>query len=327
MIERFAAFIEQHDLYIITTHDPADADGLGTEMVFACILRERGKQFRIINAGPVPQQFTFMDPEGIIEQWDNEKHGALPECAALLIVDTAEEDNIGCMKEAVLKSREVFIIDHHQPSPNGKGVSFSGIIDPTASSACELAVELAEAAGIALDSRAAWAAYTGIVFDTGSFAYSKTGLRTFKAALKLLELGVNPGMVHHHLCENASTGTLLLQKKAISGMTLHCQDRVAVQLLRREDFAETGAGPNDTDGFVNVPLKSREIAVSIMLKEPPEGGVRCSLRSKGALNVAEIARNFGGGGHINAAGFKSNLDIERALAIVLEKITGYLDKP
>jgi len=321
MTEKLTAFIERHDLFILTTHDPADADGLGAELVIACVLRGSGKEFKIINSGPVPEQFAFMDKRGIIERWDHLKHDALPERAAVIMLDTADLHNIGQMRDFVCRAKEVFIIDHHEIL---SASFFAGICDPTAASTCELAVELAVAAGVTLDLDTAFAAYTGMIFDTGFFAYQKTGPRSFRAAVTLLELGVNPNEAYRTLCENSTARSLLLQKRAFAGLELHCDGRVASQILRQEDFAETGAVNDDADGFVNVPLRAREIAVSVIVKESRKGKVKCSLRSKGNLDVSKIAHDFGGGGHVNAAAFKSDMNIDQTLALVLTKITGYL---
>jgi phosphoesterase RecJ-like protein len=317
MIEKLDTFLQKHDFFILTTHDPADADGLGAQMVFACILRQRGKQFRIINASPIPDIFRFMDPQGLVELWDEEKHRELPKKAGVFLLDTAEENHLGDMKDVVLRAKEVFVLDHHEPNPDSL---FSGITDSAVASTCELAVEVAQTVGAVLDPQTALAAYTGIIFDTGSFAYSKTSVRTFRAALALIDAGANPHEAYRKLCENAPTGALLLQKRAFSGMAFHFRGRVASQVLRKEDFAETGTVPDDTEGFVNVPLKSRDILVSFLLKES-KGKTKCSLRSKGSIDVAEIARSFGGGGHVNASGFKTNMDVDKTLETVLEKIS------
>jgi phosphoesterase RecJ-like protein len=317
-------FIGRHDTIILTTHDPADADGLGAEQIMACILRQHGKNFRIINASATPQHFEIMDPQRIIEQWDDEQHKGLPEQTGMILLDTADVDNTGIMKEAVCRAKEVLVIDHHEPKP---GVSFEGISESSAASTCELTVALAEALNTSIDPQAAFAAYIGIAYDTGFFAYPKTGPRTLRAALKLLEHGVEPNEVYRLLHENTSVGALLLQQRAIASMTLHCKNRVAVQVLRLDDFTAAGALPEDTDGLVNFPLKTRDIVVSLMIKEAQDGRTRCSLRSKGAVNVAKIAQEFGGGGHINASAFKSKMDIEQTLAAVLAKIPEHLDKP
>ena len=322
MVEKLLELVNRHDFFILTTHDPADPDGIGAQMVLSCILRNEGKQFRLINANPMPEQFRFMDPLGQMESWDGEKHGALPEQGALIIVDTADEYNIGCMREVFCRSREVFVLDHHESKPHAP---ILGIYDPGYASTSELAVELAQTMNVTLDSITAFAAYLGIVYDTGFFAYPKTGPKTFRTALALVEQGVNPNEGFTQLCQNTPTRVMLLQKKALASMTLHHGNKTATQVLRTEDFIETGASPEDTDGFVNFPLKSRDVVVSFFLKEMPDKKIRCSLRSKGTINVANIAHDFDGGGHVNAAGFKSDMDIEQTLAKALAKIAGLLD--
>jgi phosphoesterase RecJ-like protein len=320
MIEELTAFIERHELIILTTHDPADVDGIGAQMVMACVLRERGKKFRIINASAIPKHISSLDPKGLVEQWDNEEHGLLPEQSGLLMVDTADERTMGQMREIIGRFKEVFVIDHHETK-----ASFGGLSDPSAASTSEMTVELAGEMGVPIDPQAAYAAYAGIAYDSGFFAFPKTGPRTFRSAITLFELGVKPNEVYLQLRENARVASLLLQKKSIAGMTLHCDNRVAVQTLRLEDFAEAGALPEESEGFVNFPLRAKDIIVSLLLKETQEGKLRCALRSKGKVNVAKIAQELNGGGHLNAAGFKSELDINQTLSAALEKIARHLD--
>lgn len=322
MCENFISFIEGHDFFILTTHDPPDADGLGAQMIIASILRERRKQYRIINASPVPQNYRFMDPYGLIEQWNDAKHWEMPEQSAMFMIDTADLHNTGHMREIICRAREVFVIDHHD---HNSGFSFPGICDATAASASEIALEIAADMGVTLDQQTAFAAYIGIAYDTGFFSYPKTGPRTFKAALSLIELGVKPNEVHRYLRENASTAALMLQKKAFAGLQLLFGGKLALQILRLEDFTETGTLPEDADGLVNVPLRARDIVVSLLVKESEDGKIRCSLRSKGDIDVSLIARNLGGGGHVNAAGLKSDLGIDRTLELVLALISRQLE--
>jgi len=323
MFEKVLSFFEKYQSFILTTHDPADADGLGAELVFAAILKKYGKTFRIINASAVPALFRFMDRGGLVEQWNDEEHGSLPEQSALVILDTSDEYYIGAMKETLKSVREAFAFDHHDPNPRAK---LSGMIDASAASTSELAVELALLAGADLDQKTAMAAYTGIVYDTGFFGYPKTSLRTFKAAVKTLEWGAQPNYVYRQLMENVSSSTLLLQKRAFSTLQLYDSGRIAAQMLRKEDLEAVGANFEDSETFVNMPLKSKEVEVSVMIKETPEGEVRCSLRSRGKVNVSKIAQDFGGGGHLTAAGFKSNFSLEETMQKLLADVRARLDK-
>jgi len=324
MFDELKSFIERNFHIILTTHDPADADGLGAEIVFARILQQMKKQFRIINGSPIPASFKFMDKFNLIETWDKDKHDSLPEISAILMLDTADLHHTGHMREVICRAADVFVFDHHESNAN---VSFSGICDSKAASTSELAVEFAEEAGIELDTQTAYAAYAGIAYDTGFFAYQKTGRRTLKAALSLLDVGVNPGGVYKWLHENASIEALMLQKKAIASLKLHFNNRVAVQVLRSNDFTEVGASSEDTEGLVNIPMRAKDILISLLIKEMPDGKIRCSLRSKDNVNVSKIAHDFGGGGHINAAGFKSDLTVEKIIEITMLIISRHLNLP
>ncbi|MDR0290266.1 MAG: bifunctional oligoribonuclease/PAP phosphatase NrnA [Treponema sp.] len=323
MVDKLINFIAKHDSFILTTHDPPDADGLGAQMVLACILKEWNKQFKIINASPTPEQFKFMDPQGMVECWNNENHWTMAEQSTLFMLDTADEEMLGQMKDVFSMAEEVFVIDHHEPKPHAP---MQGIIDSSAASTCEMVVKMAESTGIKLDYQAAFAAYAGIAYDTGFFAYPKTTPGTLYAAMTLMALGAKPNEIFHRLYESSPVRSLVLQKRAIASMEFHCDNRVASQVLRQNDFVEAGALSEDTDGFVNFPLKAQEVVVSVLVKETPNK-LRCSLRSKGNINVAKIAQEFGGGGHVNASAFKSNDDVDKTLAKALAKIAEALDKP
>jgi phosphoesterase RecJ-like protein len=281
------------------------------------------KTVRIINMSPVPERFAFIDPQGLIEVWDVEKHGDIPEQSALVILDTADEFNTGGMINILPQFREVFVVDHHELRHNSL---LDGYIEPRAASTCEMIVELAESLGIAPDLYSARAAFAGISYDSGSFAYSKTSAQTLKAALLLVNMGVNPYEIYGALNESAPISALLLQKQVFSTLEIHAGGRVAVQILRKEDLHSTGANFEDAESFINIPLKSKDIVASILIKENKEGRIRCSLRSKGQVNVSKIAQYFSGGGHVMAAGFKSTLSIEETLTQVLKKIETMLDK-
>jgi phosphoesterase RecJ-like protein len=323
MQQKVLNFINRHTSIVLTTHDGPDADGIGAEILFAHILRSMNKTVRIINMSPIPERFAFMDPKGSLEVWDTEKHGDIPGQSALIIVDTADEFNTGGMIKILPKFREVFVVDHHELSHHSL---LDGYIDSGASSTCEMIVEIAESLGIVPDQDSARAAFAGIIYDSGSFAYSKTTARTFKAALFLVEAGVIPYEIYGTLNESASISALLLQKQVLSTLEIHAGGRVAVQILRKEDLKSTGANFEDAESFINIPLKSKDIIVSIIIKENSEGRIRCSLRSKGQVNVSKIAQHFSGGGHVMAAGFKSVLGIKETLTQVLGQVETMLDK-
>jgi len=317
MVDAVFDFLNRHSSLVVTTHENADPDGLGAELVFSQLAKSRGKNVRIINSGVIPEKYRFMDPENAIESWANFGK-ALDRESALVIMDTADEYNIGELRDLISYASEVFVIDHHEPSQFN---TLKGYTDPKASSACELAVELAIQAGISLTPANAIAAFAGIAYDTGFFAYSKTTLRTFKAASALVEAGAVPYDIYKEFYQKGHVGALLLEKSVLGSLEIVDQGRVAVQVLRKEFLESCHATLDDTEGFINTPLKCKDIQVSVLIKENKEGNVRCSLRSKGAVNVSKIAQSMGGGGHIMAAGFKSSKNLDETLRTVLERIS------
>jgi nanoRNase/pAp phosphatase (c-di-AMP/oligoRNAs hydrolase) len=234
-----------------------------------------------------------------------------------------KEEITGTTEAKIAKMvKETFIFDHHEPKPNS---TVTGFIDSTAASTSEIAIELACHLNVELKANVAAAAYAGIVYDSGFFAYPKTNIRTFKAALKTLEWGVVPNFVYKQLMENSSYASMLLQKQALLNLDFYTGKKIAVIILRREDYETTGAAYDENENIASIPLTTKEVEVSILLKENPEGDIHCSLRSKGMVDVSKIAQSFNGGGHFNAAGFNSSLDTEELLEKVLKVVEAHLN--
>jgi len=169
------------------------------------------------------------------------------------------------------------------------------------------------------------ALYTGIVYDSGFFAYSKTSLRTFRAAIKTLEWGADSSYVYQQLMENSSNSSILLLKQTISTLEFFHDGKIVVQITNKEDLKKCNANYEDTESFVNIPLRSKDVEVSLIVKETPEGEVRCSMRSKGKINVSKVAQEFSGGGHKTAAGFKSGSSVEETVKKVLDCIIKHFE--
>jgi phosphoesterase RecJ-like protein len=310
-------FLNRHSSLVITTHDNADPDGLGAELVFSQLAKNMKKEVRIVNSSAVSEKYRFMDPENTIESWEDFGK-TLDRNTALVILDSADEYNIGKLRDLIPYTAEVFVIDHHELN---QFHTLKGYIDPSASSTCEMAVELAMKAGICLTPANARAAFAGIAYDTGFFAFNKTTTRTFKAATLLTEAGAVPYEVYQQFNGRYNIGALRLEKTVFGSLEIVNQGKVAVQVLRKEFLENCCATMEDAQNFINTPLKCKDVQVSVLVKENREGNVKCSLRSKGEVNVSKIAQSLGGGGHVTAAGFKSSGSVDETLQIILEKIS------
>jgi phosphoesterase RecJ-like protein len=313
------AFLERHSKLVITAHETPDADALGAEFAMLRALLKLGKSSFICNADPAPENLSFVEPlhRPLVLSSEQQLPADIAE-HALLILDVNDVHNLGSVGRLVLpRVREYFIIDHHD-SDNETDLSAPNHIEQGASSTCEILYLLFQDMGVPLDLSMAQALFMGIVFDTGSFIDPKTTALTFRIAHELVALGVSPNQVYSNLYESHSLSSLVLMSHVLSSLSLHCGGRVAIQSMPRRLLEKSQARYEEADQFINIPLRSKEVRVSIFFKQNAEGLWRCSLRSKGPIDVAQIARSYGGGGHRTAAGFKCTRPTAAIQAEILE---------
>jgi phosphoesterase RecJ-like protein len=318
-LDEAAAFLKANDDFMIVSHDGPDADGLGAAYALALALRAMGKRaWPMLSDEPSPK-FAFIDKRRLFTAFASEDDLPVSVGAAtFVVVDTHDLGYLGAKTEGlVAQASRLLVIDHHEPraTPNP-----AYCLDSTASSTCEMVFYLGRILGIKPEIDAAEALFAGIVYDTGSFAWPKTSPRTFECALALTRAGVSPNAIHQRMYESSEVGALILQKMVLSSLELLCEDRVAIQVLSRSDLSASGASYEDAEDLINTPLQAGSVEVSVFFKENADGRLRCSLRSKGKVNVANIAQNFGGGGHKTASGFGCDRPLEAMKEAVLESI-------
>lgn len=314
-------FLNEKEKFILTAHETPDGDALGAEYALFRALQQMGKKVLIFNADPAPKKYTFFEPEEVFVVLKGEDQ--LPADITdyvLIILDVNDINNIGQIKNLLLpKVQEYFIIDHHDSEADTLAKNF---IAKSASSTCELLCSLFKALPITIDGPMARALYMGIVFDTGSFIYPKTTALTFKIAEELVSLGANPNEIYVNVFQSNSTSSLVLMSRVLATLKLELDEHIAIQTMTREVIIESGGKYAESDQIINIPLRSQEVQVSIFFKENLQGLKRCSLRSKGNIDVAMIAQTYGGGGHKTAAGFKC----PRPFAAIQEELLEALRK-
>lgn len=324
-VEDLAGLFQKGDLFILASHESPDADGLGAMYALYRALRKLGKNALAVISEPLSKKHAFFDPNGTFRvlgdagslETDIPEDMDISQCM-LVVLDTNDVHYAGRIADLLLdRVRSHLLIDHHE----AHGIEPENhLLAPAASSTCEIAYELIRKMGVDVELDMANALFAGIVYDTGSFGYPKTTATTFSCALDLVRLGVQPYDIHNLLYESSSVASLILSKLVLSTLKLYAQDRVAVQVMLREHLEKSGASYEESEDLINVPLRSETVLISIFFKENSNGVLRCSLRSKGSVNVAHIAQGFGGGGHKTAAGFKCVLPLEQTRKSVLDKV-------
>ena len=308
-LSKLDIFLAKYDKFVISTHESPDWDGLGGEIAMFELLKKLGKKPLIINSDATPDTFLFLDLEHDIHVMNGSY--TLPADItdyAQFVLDTNDYDNIGSAY-TVLKNkvREVFIIDHHEGEYARAG---SNIIKAEASSVCEIIYHIIQHYKGHVTPRAAQVLYAGIVLDTGSFVYPKTSPETFLIAAHLVELGVTPFFIHEQIYEQNALSSFELRGHILATMEVLHDGKMIAMKLTQEMLKETGATFTEGEPAINLPLTVKGVVASLLIKQDIHGPVKGSMRTKGDLDVATIAMENGGGGHKNAAGYKSKLSFE-----------------
>ena len=323
-LNKFYTFLENNEKFILTGHENPDGDAIGSEYALCRHIKKCGKEAEIITCENIPYKYSFIDEKKIIRIIENEDE--LPEDLekyVLIILDTNTPYNTGNIYN-YLKDRikDIFIIDHHENPDEDNAINNYNCIETDASSSCEIVYRIIKNNKINTDitEDMARAMYAGIVYDTGSFIYPKTSQMTLHIASELVKKGLKPNIIYSHMYESNSLSSLKLHSKVFSGIEFFHDHRTALQIMTKNILEKFNASYEDGDTIINIPLKCRDIKVSVFFKENNKGVLRCSLRSKDNLDVASIARSFGGGGHTTAAGFKCSEPLEIIMKKVLKEI-------
>ena len=188
----------------------------------------------------------------------------------------------------------------------------------------ELVFRLAQAAQVKLTPEIATCLYTALLTDTGAFCYGGTNACTFELAKYLVEQGADPGRIAQSVYFSSPTSKMRLLGAALS--RLQRDGAVTWMSVTRHDMERCGALDEDCEGLVNYALGIAGVEVAVFFREVANGRIRVSIRSKGAVNVAEMAEGFGGGGHECAGGFSTEGPVQAAEERVLTELRGKLPK-
>lgn len=309
---------------LVTTHVRPDGDALGSSAALVMGMRERGIDSAVLLLSHLPSKYAFLFTENRIVHHDAEAGWpaaiALSDFDALLVVDTGTWSQLPGLRERLAGwDRPKLVLDHHLTQEDWADVK---LVVKEAAAAGEIAAELLDQWNIPISADIAAPLFVAIASDTGWFQYSNTRPYTLRLAARLVEAGVNTDRLYQLLYQNERAERLALQIRAQQSLELLLDGRLAVMRVRKQDFEQTRAGVGDTEALINIPLQIRAVEVSIVLTEPPEGGpVRVSLRSKGAVDVARFAEQFGGGGHARAAGLKLDGSLNEVHDRVIQAMT------
>jgi phosphoesterase RecJ-like protein len=313
------AALRNHRRFLVTSHENPDGDALGSLLAMQLALEQLGKDSVMVLTGdaPLPREYRFLGlaERGLLRDLPADRGGRV-----LVALDCANETRPA--DPAILEETPLTInIDHHHDNTRFASVN---LVVPDASSTSEILADVFHLLEVELTTEIAEPLYVALVTDTGRFQYTNTTPRTHRFAAELIEAGADVRKVFQNVYEAIQFPKLKLLARALDRAESFEGGRVVVSHLVRADFAEAGAAEPYSEGIIDYLRGAEGAQLAVLIREPPRDGSparKVSLRSSiDELDVSALAREFGGGGHRQAAGFGTDLPVD---AITARLVAGF----
>lgn len=321
-----AAVLRAARTVVVTGHVNPDGDALGSLLAVTAALRAAGidaiPSWGSRHADEPPAQLDpslcFLPSRELVRD-----PADLPPAPDVLVAcDTAAVGRLGTLAPLAAAAGTVVVIDHHAV---GEVFGDIRIVDEAASCTGVLALALIDALEVPLDPEIADALYLALLTDTGRFAFASTTPADHRVAARLLEAGADHVGITRAVYESVSPGYLGLVARVTARAVV--ADDVVASWVTLADMAATGSGEHETDGLIDLLRKVAGVDVTCLMRQTPHGTWRTSLRSQGAVDVARIAAELGGGGHRMAAGFTGHGTAEDLLADIRRRLASAAGAP
>ena len=285
--------------FFVAGHLNPDGDSIGCTLAMASLLTRMGKTVYAYAAPCVGQDLKFLP--GFAQLHIGELPSKI-DFDTVLLLECSDRKRGGNLETILQPAHSLINIDHHAVSEAYGTVNH---IDAGASSTAEIIFQLFEESKgrFVPTAQEATCLYTGVATDTGRFVHSNTTAEALRVAAALVALGADVNTVNQVIYFTKPYVELKLQGRALEKMKLHFHNQYSEIVLTAKDFSELQALPAQTQGIVSLPTMIPGVAVSALIKEEPDK-VSVNLRSRGVVDVSQIAHLFGGGGHARASGFK-----------------------
>ena len=307
-----ASFIQSHHSFYLAAHQSPDGDTLGSCLALRAALRALGREATVVCPDRVPPVLGFLVGADTVTGTD----GVEPPAEAVIYVDCADHKRTGALKETLETAPYQFCIDHHGTNPKE---TKDGDWVEEVSATGELILRLLEALDVPVTREIAIALYTAIATDTGNFSYGNTSPEAFEAAAKLLGHGIDLPELNRVLFREIPLKKAKLIAYVLGNMELSANGRLNLCAIPLSAIAACGAGKEDCEGLIDNLRDIDTVEAACVLRES-DGCVRVSMRSKRYCDVAAIAKRFGGGGHIAAAGCTLYLPLDEATAVMRDAL-------
>lgn len=303
--------IRESSKIAIMSHIMPDGDNVGSSLALYNALKKYGKDVAFILDDDIPKVYKFLKCSDKVQ-----RPGKYESFDAIIALDCGDAERLG-KSRLYLENNFTINIDHHISNNEFGNLN---LVDANASATGEILYQLIKLLGIDMDKEISECLYTAIVTDSGQFQYSNTTAITHQIAGDLISNGVNVSLMFERIYQNNSKEKIILMKKALNSLEFYHHDSISCVSLTLEQMREANAMDEDSDGIINLSRDIDCVEVAIFFKELEPGKIKVGFRSKKVVDVAAVSLQFGGGGHVHAAGCTLNGTIAEVKKIIIDAV-------
>lgn len=306
---------EDNDNFTILTHKSPDGDTLGCGFALCEFLRNMGKKANVLNSEGFPDRYGFIY-EGYTEQDFEEQY--------VIAVDIADTVLLGHNLEKYAAEGAIDLcIDHHI---SNKYFAKQTYVEADASAAALILYKIFKASGKPITKHIAEALYTGIATDTGCFKYQNTTPEAHRIAADLIEqYNIDYTNINRNMFDIKSKARMRVEQSIARHMEYYYDDRCSMIILTKETMKESGADESEFEGLASIPLSVEGVEIGITIKERHTDIYKISVRTTDAIDASAFCKNFGGGGHIRAAGCEIHAPLAEVRSMLLMQVDKVLN--
>ncbi|MHC4950786.1 MAG: DHH family phosphoesterase [Planctomycetota bacterium] len=311
---------------LLTTHIRPDGDACGCVRALMEVVQQLGKKAQVLFMSPLAAWYEALFDEKPTILGNDVQPDQLSQTYAdvdlIILVDTDSRVQLPGFADWLDDcGKKILVIDHHI---SGDNLGVVQLVDTAAAAAGEIVFDLIKFADWSLTEHIAESIFIALSTDTGWFKFGNTDSRIFHTAAELIDAGARPNVIYRQLYQSFTPARLYLMTRMLDHLQLHADGRIATQYILRKDFDETGASGPDTENLIDECQRVESVEAAALFTELADGGFRCSLRSKGKVDVRCIAQKYGGGGHTLAAGVNLEGPLDAAIQSIVDEVTSQL---
>ena len=327
-IQELKTLLSSPKKIVVVPHKNPDGDAIGSCLGLYHYLKKINHDVIVISPNSYPDFLKWIPGEKNVLNFDYniDKASEIIHSADLIFtLDFNDLNRVDTMKPVLEKSKANFVmIDHHQQPVNYAKFTYS---DASMSSTCEMVYNFINFMDDTnkIDSDIATCLYVGIMTDTGSFRYTSTTSNTHRVIANLIDKGAKNTDIHNSIYDTNSLNKLHLLGCALKNLVQLDEFNIAYITLTREELRQFDFKKGDTEGLVNYGLSLQGVKFAVIfIEDIQDDYIKISFRSKGDFSVNDFARqHFNGGGHINAAGGRSDFSMQETIKKFKEIIVNY----